>query len=257
MNRFHRVCALLLAACSGLTLPVTAQFSQPLFALGLEAVVSPSTGGLPATYAGNVVLDVPLRSWLPQTSPDSRIRLAAIGLRQADQDNSEPLRVQLSVLDMHLQRSRWSGSVNLLDLDESWLLARRDVWLEGGTGPGFHIDRGTWGLSGRLQAFGGRSRLDTAAPGMDGQRETGWHGGVRSSVAFRWMEWLRVVTESARTSHSGSPLSCWSMETRVEAHPATFLQLGLVHQEVEPTQASDPFRGSRSRVSLSALIHLH
>lgn len=257
MNRLHIV-LLLLAGMLAATNVAQAQFARPVTAWGLTLETVPSRDSLPASHEGLLTLDVPLRDWLPQTTPDSRMRLAAIGARWTPDAVDGPVRIRLTIMDLELQRASWSGSVRLLDLNASRLLATQHVWLEAGTGPGFHAVRDQWTVSGRLQVFGGGSRVDSGVPGTDGRQESAWYAGARSSLSARFTEHFLLVLKSQYATYTGSVPSWWSGNVRLEYRPSRKLTVALMQEQLEPSKGRTAgFRGERARTVLSASVRIN
>lgn len=249
-----RIAACYITAALFVGQPANAQFSQPYLAWGLALETDVAADdGLLALHTADVTLDAPLRDWLPQTTPDSFMRLAVLGVRWLPDASDHAVRVKLTLMDMHLQRAFWSGGVTLLDLQTSRLLEQHDVWLEAGTGPGFHADNGSWSVSGHFQAFGGGSRVDTGLPGTSHDVESTWHGGLRSALSGRFRERVFVVLRSGFTTHTGTAPSWWSGRIGVEVRPIPSLGLTLSREQVEPLKGRTAgFDSLRSRTTVSA-----
>lgn len=177
-------------------------------------------------------LDVPLQEWLPQTSPDSRVRLAGVGIAVDTGNDSSDSRFRVGLLDLLLQRAWWSGRVRLIDLNRMGLVEVEDTWVEIGTGPGIHVGGTAGAFSIRTLLLGGRKRWkpDTVTQGS----ATGWHGGVAVMASLRLKQDVTLAVTAERLTLSGTDASWWSSTARASWVVAGPLTAGVHAEHMAP-----------------------
>lgn len=170
---------------------------------GLSEMEDPSGRVASVSFSG----DVPLRSLLPQTSPDSRITIAGLtaGIR-SDDDTSE-FAYRFQAFDLALQRAWWSGSVTILDLASQHLMEHDRTWFVIGTGPGFHQELEGGAVSARLQGVAGRRSALLHDPASRPGEGSGWMTGVQASISARLKERLFISGDYAVSQFSSGELT--------------------------------------------------
>jgi hypothetical protein len=169
---------------------------------GASSTADPSSHIAMASLSGNV----PLRSLLPQTSPDSRITFAGLEGGVQSEDGTSQFAYRFLGLDLTLQRAWWSGSVKMLDLASNSLMEFDRTWFAVGTGPGIHQDLGGGALNLQLQANAGRRSASLKHPVSTIGDGSGWYAGIKAAVGARLNEWLFVSGQYAASQFSSGNL---------------------------------------------------
>ena len=202
-------------------------------------------------------LDIPLEEWLPQTTPDSRIRLAGLRVAYHTEEGASDLRIQAQVLDLLLQRAWWSGKVRLMDLNRTGLADIQDTWFEFGTGPGVHSNSTAGAISARAMILGGRKRWN---PGPDyPETAAGWHGGIAFMVAARFRQQLELSVSAERLALSGTGASWWSSRAEGSWQFAGNLTFGMHAERLTPVEGGQwgQWRQTDTRAGASLMYRVH
>lgn len=171
--------------------------------------------------------EVPLRTLLPQTSPDSRIAFLHIAAGMQQKDDESEFAYRLSAMELALQRAWWSGSVTLMDLASNTFLDHDRTWFEVGTGPGIHLPGAKGAMSANVQLVGGRrsASFSDTLPHLDAG--SGWHAGFQASVAIRALERLTISGAYADIQFSSGEWNLQEATLRVQGTLSSSLRVEL------------------------------
>lgn len=195
---------------------------------GVFNVSAPSASLLSAGIRGSV----PLRTLLPQTSPDSRITFAQFSGGARLMTDEKLFSYHALGLKLVLQRAWWSGAFTLLDLSSHTLFKYDRTWFELATGPGIHRSGSSGAISGAIQVLTGRRSTALFAPQVTEDTGAGWHAGLRTQVSTRLQERVSISGFYSLTRFTSGELSLDEAGINLRAVLSNDLDLSFLLREV-------------------------
>jgi len=195
---------------------------------GVFNVSAPSASMLSAGIRGSV----PLRTLLPQTSPDSRITFAQFSGGARLMTDEKLFSYHALGLELTLQRAWWSGAFTLLDLSSHTLFKYDRTWFELATGPGIHRSGSSGAISGAIQILAGRRSTALFAPQVIEDAGAGWHAGLRTQVSTRLQERFSISGFYSLTRFTSGELSLDEAGIHLRTVLSNDLDLSLLLRKV-------------------------